>query len=233
MPQAIGALLVSHNGAAAIPAKRRDKRIGTPGMANRIVGYRAEDREEQVNSDRLPPRRGENLAIAARCAELEPRRVAVQAERMAGSGVLPTERFKGLSPVRGTWQALDQAIRAVDLLLQSGGFSMIVMDMGSTPAEFAWRIPLATWFRFRAACERARVTLLLLTQYPCARSSAELVVRMETGRMEADGRVMSGVRYRAEMERQRFAEKVTNVVPSRKPPQAERPGQWRSEVAWV
>jgi len=153
-------------------------------------------------------------------------------EEQADSNRLPARRGAAHS-ASNPWSALDQALRATDLLLQGGGFSAIVLDLGSTPAEFAWRIPLATWFRFRAACERTRVSLLLLTQHPCARSSAEMVVRMEAGSMEAEGKVMTGIRYRAEVERQRLQQRETNVVPIRKPPQSERPGQWRGDAAWA
>jgi recombination protein RecA len=136
------------------------------------------------------------------------------------------------SPTGGRpFQALDQALRAADLLLQSGGFRVIVLDLGSTAPELAWRIPLATWFRFRAACERSRTSLILLTQHPCARSSAELVVRLETASLEADSRVMTGMRYRAEVERNR--KPTARVLPMRKPPQAERPGQWKGCAVWA
>jgi recombination protein RecA len=134
---------------------------------------------------------------------------------------------------RKPWQAVDQALKTTDLLLQAGGFSAIVLDLGSIPPEIAWRIPLATWFRFRAACERTRVSLLLLTQHPCARSSAELVVRLEPGSMEAENRVMTGIRYHATTERSRSREDAPRVVSIRKPPQSERPGQWKSEAAWA
>ena len=231
MPQAISALLASHNGAAAIPARRRDKAIGTPGAANRPLVYSAEDRVEQVNSDRLPPRRGENLAVAARCAEPHSGRASLAAPFGHHAGRYTAERATR-APARDTWAALDQAIRAADLLLQSGGFSMIVMDMASTLPEFTWRIPLATWFRFRAACERTRVSLLLLTQHSCSRSSAELVVKMQTGSMEADGRVVAGMQYRVEVERQKFAPPQAKVVSICKPPQPEKAGQWRCEAAW-
>ncbi len=129
-----------------------------------------------------------------------------------------------------TAQAMDQALRAADLLLQGGGFGAIVLDLGSTPAELAWKIPLATWFRFRAACERTRVSVLVLTQHPCARSAAELVVRMDAAELAADGRVMTGVKFRANIERSRYAEREAKVVPIRKPPQSERGrGQPRRE----
>ncbi len=234
MPEAIQTLLKAHGGIYDGQLRREKKSIGTPGTQNRSLGTRPKEREEQVNSDRLPPRRGDNLAIAPRCAEPQPRRFAsipstrTMSARVAGSALH--------TPASGAWQALDQAIRSADLLLQNGGFSAIVLDLGSTPPEMAWRIPLATWFRFRAACERSRTSLVLLTQHPCARSSAELVVRLETGEMEAQSKVMSGVRYCAATERNRSYESTARVIPIRKPPQSEhpdRPGQWKSEASWV
>jgi recombination protein RecA len=234
MPQAISAMLQVHGGLYDKHVRREKKAIGTPGMPNRPMIVSSPDREEQVAFDRLPARRGEhfgNSAIAPRCAEpLHERRREVRHSEWT------TEMQELFSP-RSTaekkpWDALDQALRTADLLLQAGGFSVIVLDLGSTPAEMAWRIPLATWFRFRAACERTRVSLLLLTQHPCARSSAELVVRMSAGRIEAQNKVMTGIAYRAEGERQRFQSR-DNVVSIRKPPQSERTGQWRGEAAWA
>jgi len=229
MPEAIGAMLQAHGGLYDKQLRREKKAIGTPGMPNRPLSQRSEDREEQINSDRLPARRGDNLAIIPRCSEPLPRRVPSQP-----SGVrLRSKHSDRPASYRSThtpWQALDQALRATDLLLQAGGFSAIVLDLGATPPEVAWRIPLATWFRFRAGCERTRVSLILLTQHPCARSSAELVVRLETGSMDVQNKVMTGIRYRAATERSRSQE---NVVPIRKPPQAVRPGEWKSEAPWA
>jgi len=235
MPQAIGALLQAHGGLYDKQVRREKKSIGIHDAPIRPFSYRAENREEQVDSDRLPARRGDRVVsspLAPRCAEPQPRRIAGLPQREAS---LPKveERRGAAHSASNPWNALDQALRATDLLLQGGGFSAIVLDLGSTPAEFAWRIPLATWFRFRAACERTRVSLLLLTQHPCARSSAELVVRMEAGSMEAEGKVMTGIRYRAEVERQRVQQREANVVSIRKPPQSERPGQWRGNAAWT
>ena len=68
-------------------------------------------------------------------------------------------------------------MRATDLLLQGGGFSALVLDFGGIAPEHAARVPLATWFRYRAAAERTQASILLLTQHPCAKSSAGLVLR--------------------------------------------------------
>lgn len=236
MPQAISAMLPAHGGLYDKHVGRRA--VGTPGAPNRVVTLRpvAEERVEQAASDRLPARRGENLPLpkAGPSHPSEPRPFAGAPGRAQGAGISRPARdgaASGLGQSKRPWDRLDQALRAADLLLQGGGFGVMVLDLGSTPAEMAWRIPLATWFRFRAACERTRVSLVLLTQHPCARSSAELVVRMSAGQMKCEGRVMTGMRFRVERERQRF-ESENKVVSIRKPPRSEH-AVWTGRAAWA
>lgn len=232
MPKAIGLMLRAHGGIYDKEARRQKRSIGTPGAPNRPLTMRSGEREEQVNSDRLPPRRGQNLALAPRCAEPQPRRTPQQSsgKRMEHA---TTQQRAVQKENKNPWQAIDHALRAADLLLQGGGFSTIVLDLGSVPPEVVWRIPLATWFRFRAACERTRVSLLLLTQHSCARSSAGLVVRLETGSLLTDSRVMTGVRYRGAAERIRAATDDQELALTRKPPKSDRMGEWVSEAAWA
>ena len=236
MPAAIQDLLLAQPRSGAIPAKRKDKSIGTPGAPNRPVAGHSFDREEQVPTDRLPPRRGEQLARVVSSSRLaEPRWMPdlsrSSQEDMGKSFVPVKDSHKQRSSSR--WAPLDQAMRATDLLLQAGGFNLIVLDLGSTPAEMSWRIPLATWFRFRAACERTQTTLLLLTRHPCARSSAELMVRMQQGRMESQGNVLTGIAYAAELERKRFPQSQNKVVSIRKPPRPDPLGTWRGVSPWA
>ena len=77
------------------------------------------------------------------------------------------------------WSRLDQALKATDLLLQAGGFGVIVLDMSDVLPEHALRVPLASWYRFRLATEQASCALVLLTQTPCAKSSSALLLRCE------------------------------------------------------
>ncbi len=63
-------------------------------------------------------------------------------------------------------------------------------------------------------------SLLLLTQHPCAKSSAELLLRFGPGEARRDeATVFTGIEHRLEVERRRFTQAETNVVPLRKPPQ--------------
>jgi hypothetical protein len=121
---------------------------------------------------------------------------------------------------RKPWSRLDQALRATDLLLQAGGFSAIVLDMGSVTPEFALRIPLATWFRYRAAAERTHSSVLLLTQHACSKSSAGLVLHCQPGEVYPESTtIFTGAEHRIEITRERFAKVVD--FDRRKPPQSD------------
>jgi len=136
-------------------------------------------------------------------------------------------------PSTKPWSRLEQALRVTDLLLQTGGFGAIVLDMASIPPEFASRVPLATWFRYRAAAERTQTSVLLLSQYACAKSSAELALRLNLeDALHNETTVFTGVAYHIEVLRDRFKLHAGNVIPLRKPPQSAHTATWHSHSAW-
>ncbi len=105
---------------------------------------------------------------------------------------------------------IDQAIRVTDLLLQGGGFSAIVLDLGSVAPEHSSRVPLATWFRFRAAAEKTQASIVLLTQHSCAKSSGELLLRFQPGRASSDEvTVLTRIEHSLEVVRRRFTQEAT------------------------
>ncbi len=129
---------------------------------------------------------------------------------------------------------IEQALRATDLLLQTGGFSAIVLDMASIAPEFACRVPLATWFRYRAAAERTQAVFLLLTQHSCAKSSGELLLRFHRAKVRDDeATIFTGIDHHLEVERRRFTQEPTKVVPLRKPPQRENTAHWKTQTTWA
>ena len=73
---------------------------------------------------------------------------------------------------------LEQVLKVTDLLLQSNGFGMIVLDLGDIPVRSARRIPLASWFRFRRAVEHTPTVLLVLEQQPIAGSCSSVLVKV-------------------------------------------------------
>jgi hypothetical protein len=74
---------------------------------------------------------------------------------------------------------LEQVLKVTDLLLQGGGFGMVVLDLGDIPVVSARRVPLTSWFRFRRAVEPTATVLLVIEREPCAKTCASLVVRLQ------------------------------------------------------
>ncbi len=129
---------------------------------------------------------------------------------------------------------IDQALRVTDLLLQAGGFSTVILDMGSIAPEHALRVPMATWFRYRAAAERSQTSILLMTQHACAKSSAALLLNMRVNRaLREESTVFTGTELSVEVNRERFIPSGNNVIPLRKPPVSERSAHWQSRTTWV
>lgn len=73
---------------------------------------------------------------------------------------------------------IDQALRSADLLLQSGGFGLVALDLGDIPADTVRYVPLNVWFRFRRAVEDTPTIFLVLEREPHAKTCASLVLRM-------------------------------------------------------
>jgi len=132
------------------------------------------------------------------------------------------------------WKRIEQALEAVDLLLQSGGFSVIVLDMAGVPPEYVSRIELSIWFRYRAAAERTQASLLLLTQHACAKSAGELLLRFLPACARRDEKtVFTGIEHSLEVQRQRFSPSTPNVVILKKTSQRETRASWQTQSTWT
>jgi RecA/RadA recombinase len=57
---------------------------------------------------------------------------------------------------------IDQALRSADLLLQSGGFGFVALDLTDIAPRLVRQVPLDSWFRFRRAVEDSPTILVLL-----------------------------------------------------------------------
>jgi recombination protein RecA len=86
-------------------------------------------------------------------------------------------RLKNLLWVR--CRNVDHALRATDLLIRGGGFGMIALDFGDTPAKTVRYVPLQAWFRFRRAVESTPTVLVVLGQESNAKTCASLVLRLD------------------------------------------------------
>jgi RecA/RadA recombinase len=170
---------------------------------------------------------------APRCTESQPRRQAEQKTFEPNQRPFARKAKQRTQPDK-PWARIEQALGATDLLLQGGGFSAIVLDMASVAPEYASRVELSIWFRYRAAVERTQASLLLLTRHPCAKSAGELLLRFRPGNARDDEKtVFTGIEHCLDVERRRFASPSTNVIPLKKPPQRESAARWHSQSAWA
>jgi hypothetical protein len=125
--------------------------------------------------------------------------------RQAGVGQVGMGQA-GAQAEKRPWTRLDQALRATDLLLQAGGFAAIVLDLADIAPEYASRIPLATWFRFRQAADRARSSLMVLGKTAYAQSSAAVVLECAPPRLQTAGEtVLRGFTFTVRRGRERWA----------------------------
>ena len=96
---------------------------------------------------------------------------------------------------------LDRALKALNLVLQAGGFGVVAIDLADVPSTALRQIPFTTWLRVQRAIEGSDTACVLLTAEPLARSAGGLTVAL-TGRTTWAGtsdrsRRLAGVDMRA------------------------------------
>jgi len=74
---------------------------------------------------------------------------------------------------------LERAFKATDLLLQSGGFGLVALNLADVAAKYTRRIITSWWFRFRRAIENTPTALVVITPVPCTRSCAALILEIK------------------------------------------------------
>jgi hypothetical protein len=152
----------------------------------------------------------------------------------------PFHKSRRHSTAKEVWDRLDQGLRATDLLLNTGGFRAIVIDMGDVGPEQVRRVPLASWYRFRLQAEKSQAILLLVTQAACASSCASVVLRC----LEADERwqyaneasigwpLLTGFRYQIGADRKRGSA-LESFHPCKKKPVSAAEASWNSTTLWT
>jgi hypothetical protein len=98
-------------------------------------------------------------------------------------------------------RAMEQAVRALTLVLQAGNFGLVVFDVVDAPAEALRRLPFTTWLRLQRMVEGRQTVCVLAGAERMARSSAGLTLRLG---MKAQG-IGAGMGTREQGTAPRFA----------------------------
>ena len=78
-------------------------------------------------------------------------------------------------------RALEQAVKALALVLQAGNFGVVAFDVADAPPDAIRRLPFTTWFRLQRMVEGSQTTCVLVGAERVARSSAGLTIRLGSG----------------------------------------------------
>jgi recombination protein RecA len=82
---------------------------------------------------------------------------------------------------------LERTFKATDLVLQSGGFGLVMLDMADVAAQYARRIVSSWWYRFRHAIEHTPTALVVISQTACVRSCASLSLELKNNSLAWSG----------------------------------------------
>ena len=91
-------------------------------------------------------------------------------------------------------RAVDRALKALNLVLQSGGFALVAIDLADVPALALKRIPFTTWLRVQRTIEGSDTACVLIAPEPIARSASGLTV-MLTGQATWEGNAQRNRRW--------------------------------------
>ncbi len=138
------------------------------------------------------------------------------------SSVSPCLRVDKYSRRKSEFSRVEQALKATDLLLQGGGFGLVVVDLAGIAPDAARRVPLTSWFRFRRTVENTDTALVVLEQQPYAKTCASLVMQLSAvssqhsvkrpTRQPSHAALFGGLEIRAEVTRDRQQRKPVQSV---------------------
>jgi recA bacterial DNA recombination protein len=161
----------SHEDRAAVGAPSIDVALGgglRRGHVSEIVGARSSGRTTVMcRALGEAVSRGELVALVDTCDRFDP-------ESAAASGL----NLSRLLWIRDTGDPA-RALKAMNLVLQAGGFGLVVFDLADVPAGAVRALPFTTWFRLARVIEGTPTVALLVASGHLARSSGGATIQLE------------------------------------------------------
>ena len=194
-----------------------DERLGgglPRGQMSEVVGPRSSGRTTVMCAAlAAATRRGELAALvdpldafdppsAAACGIALDRLLWLRGEGTTMGTLSPGEREKGLAE-----RLVGRALKAVNLVLQAGGFDLAVLDLLEVPPDAIRRLPFTTWPRLQRVIEGSRTVCLLLGPAPIARSAGGVSIQLASSNQGAwSERMFLGMDIQARVVRARVAD---------------------------
>src|SRR4051812_49050559 len=81
-------------------------------------------------------------------------------------------------------KSLDRAVKSLNLVLQAGGFGVVVLDLAEMPTQVLRRLPFTTWLRLHRVIEGSETACVLINSEAISRSAGGVTVQLQ----RVDGR---------------------------------------------
>ena len=75
-------------------------------------------------------------------------------------------------------RTIERALKALNLVLQAGGYSVVAIDLADVPPRTLKRIPYTTWLRVQRTVEGRDTACVLVVPEPLARSAGGLTLEL-------------------------------------------------------
>ena len=153
-------------------------RGGVPrGQLSEIAGARSSGRMTLLlQMAAAATRRGEIAAIVDPADRLD-------VASMVAAGVdldrLLWIRGEGATAALSADRAVERALKALNLVLQAGGFGLVAIDLADVPPRALNGIPHTTWLRVQRTIEGTDTACLLVAAQPLARSAGGLTLSLD------------------------------------------------------
>src|SRR5436190_3520948 len=169
----------AQTGIAAVDARLRN---GVPrGQLSELTGPRSAGCTTLLlQAMAAATQRGELVALVDTFDRLD---VASMAAAGADLGRVLWIRGQAAGPAE--W-AIDRGLKALNLVLQAGGFGLVAIDLADVAGAMLRRIPFTTWLRVQRAVEGRDTACVLMAPVPVSRSAGGVTLAL-TGRTTWDG----------------------------------------------
>ena len=88
---------------------------------------------------------------------------------------------------------VEQTLKAGDLLVHAGGFTLVVLDLSGIEEHLTRRIPAAVWFRLRRGAEQSGCALVVSGQHRLAGSCAQLQMTVRQASIASSRQRLTGL----------------------------------------
>ena len=82
------------------------------------------------------------------------------------------------SPASLVDRSIERALKALNLVLQAGGFGVVAIDFADAPLAALTRIPFTTWLRIQRTIEGSDTACILVGPRPLARSAGGVTLSL-------------------------------------------------------